>query len=388
MLGRGRWRNEMSNRSKKVLGFGSNFMGGTKAVIPVFKRLLEEELIELVLFGKGISASAFESAGLKFNNLDDDLSGIILKEEPDLVLTATSFQRDLSEPYTIDQVARYFAKEKNIPTIAVMDAWCEEDVRFKNRWNPTEGNIYLASVITALDDYSKSRLQSQGILEKNIVITGNPNFDLQSSIGNEMRSRRKEIRTALGINEKSYLVTCPTDVSSDLESFGFGFTNADLVETLYKGISLLDDEIKKKVVVYIRCHPSEKPELAAKLPEIARRYSVSSISPQYKNGSEVIAVSDLVVAIGSTMQIEGLLMGVPALSLQPGRKGKDEFVLNVRDFIPHSYTRKDGINLVNEIISGKGETVKHYIERKNAFMKEFDGKATERVVDLIYEVLN
>jgi UDP-N-acetylglucosamine 2-epimerase len=229
--------------------------------------------------------------------------------------------------------------------------------------------------------------QSAGLPAESIVITGNPHFDSFPSLAKTIAQRRKAIRVALGVHEDAYLILYASDTTADLESKGWGFSNADVVETICAGISQLDEKTKDHVALYIRSHPSEPPELAATLPSIALKAKVHYTIAPYKNGGEVAAVSDLVVAAASTMLLEALLLGVNAVSLQPGRKGEDAFVLNVRDFIPHAYTKEDGARTVRDaIVRGRA----HYQDRRAAFLQEpfADGKATERVVRLVYEMLD
>lgn len=385
-----RWRNKTS---KKILAVGG-MTGSCNAIIPVVKELSKESDLELVVVSCEKTAErAFTKEKVPYRTqiyyVDSSVStnlmhNIINEEKPQLVLTGASFQTFQSVDVA-DQVVRYIARELNIPSIALMDSWMTEVERFSDVYDKENGRYkFMANMIGVLDKIGKARMIEKGFSEEKLRIVGNPTFDSLAKFAEEWKPKVSEVREELGLQENDVVVLYASDIASDLKDQGWGFTDLECLEVLLKGINKLGDS-REKVVLYIKKHPREKQENFDLLLNLTQKYDVRHFTKSYDTKKAVLA-ADLAVAPASTVLIEATLMGVNALSLQPGSLKKEEFLPNVIDAIPHSYYAEEGIDLVVDILSPDSVVLRNYSEKKNQL--KVDGKATERAVNLVKEMLS
>jgi len=89
----------------------------------------------------------------------------------------------------------------------------------------------------------------------------------------------------------------------------------------------------------------------------------------------------------STVGIEAVYMRKPCISIQPGLITEDFLaVLTKNRLIPVGYIEEDCKSLIKKVIVDKTYREKELIEQASSFRT--DGKATERVTNLVYEMLD
>jgi len=101
---------------------------------------------------------------------------------------------------------------------------------------------------------------------------------------------------------------------------------------------------------------------------------------------DLILASDLTLTPFSTLGIKAVYMRKPCISLQPGLKAKDRFVISKKGFIPVGYTTNDCEKELRKAILDNEYRQEELLQRAAGF--KTDGKATERVAELIYKMLN
>ena len=100
---------------------------------------------------------------------------------------------------------------------------------------------------------------------------------------------------------------------------------------------------------------------------------------------ELLLASDIVFTPFSTVGIEAVLMGKPCISLQPGQISEDYFIAMTKSgIVPVGYTEDDCRALVKKALSDENYR-KAVAEKASSF--KTDGKATDRVTQLVYDMV-
>ncbi|HII30176.1 hypothetical protein COT48_00970 [Candidatus Woesearchaeota archaeon CG08_land_8_20_14_0_20_47_9] len=103
------------------------------------------------------------------------------------------------------------------------------------------------------------------------------------------------------------------------------------------------------------------------------------------DAQELAAISDLVLGAFSTVLVEAIYMRKPVISMQPGLRGEDPIAfLTERKIIPVGYSEEACRLFIKTAILTKAYR-KELLQKVSGFRT--DGKATKRVVNLIYEML-
>lgn len=99
----------------------------------------------------------------------------------------------------------------------------------------------------------------------------------------------------------------------------------------------------------------------------------------------MILATDFTLVSVSTVGAEALFLERPCISLQPGLAKEDEFILSASGNVPVGYTIDDCLAELGQMLSD---------EEYRCFLSQMavgfstDGKATQRVTNLVYEMLN
>ncbi len=401
---------------RKILAT-SHHPGGVNAILPVICALKDEGLVDIVTLatpyrpaGSGVqevygSEKIFQLIdGLDYRTpadygLNNVCTGSMVRligaEKPHLILTGTSAQ-DKNNEYVVEQTATRAARmfsgnnillkeDSRFPrSLAVLDYWANYSIRFSDIYNPKGKFKFLPDRIAIMDEIAREDMLKEGFPKEGLIITGNPHFDNLVRMSQEHTpEKRAETRARAGIPKDAYMILYATDITSDLEELGWGFTDMDCVDILCKGINIMGPE-KDYVYLALKKHPREKPENLRRLTNHARESGINAVEVDY-DARKLVLASDLVAGTASTVLIEATLMDRDALSILPGRQGKDDFILNKQGLIPRVYNKETGKVFVENIVSGRG-VMDQFRKRRQSF--RVDGKATERVRDLAYEMID
>ncbi|MDR3151817.1 MAG: hypothetical protein LBT67_03120, partial [Holosporaceae bacterium] len=147
--------------------------GGCNAILPLMDafRLRNHRLL---IYATGPAAAKIPGA----KNLSFDYAeNILAAEKPDFIITGTS-ANDFTEKL-LWKMARNYA----IPTMALLDHWCNYGVRFSkyglkdiSKYNFDKTFGFLPSFICVMDDFAKGEMQNEGIPPDIIYSLGNPHF--------------------------------------------------------------------------------------------------------------------------------------------------------------------------------------------------------------------
>jgi len=356
--------------------------GGAQALAPVVTYLKKAGLrVESITTGPG--SMVFDSHSLKHNSLpygsDYGKLSLVLTEllsrlRPSLVLTATSWAPSI-ETTLLD-----LAQRLGIPNLALLDFWANYSRRFHDETGKRLCSIpdYLA----IMDEYAKQEMIAEGFPQERLFVTGQPAFDNLHSLakGDAKANLRNQIKKAYGFpSDSSVAVFFSQPISA---RYGNESSNSSyLGYTEYDALTLLLDAVKRTSMplgCLVKLHPEEK---LNKFDAIFEGFSAQKVAYANEDSGTLISVADAVLGMISTILVQSYLLGKHTISIQPDLRGTDSSILgrigvvkptgNVAELV--KALNKDGVNLMPSCNSWR-----------NSLM---DGRATERVANLIFDVI-
>lgn len=302
--------------------------GGGNALAPVMRALLKRDDRELYAYAYRQTEAVWTRHELPFTTLqepvpDARLQCLLDNIRPSIVLTGTSMNG-------IDAERRLtrLAKDRGIPSIAVLDFWSN----YRGRFEDTNGEIEaLPDVIAVMDDEAANAMLEEGINIKNIRVTGQPVFeDLRAWVATKGEQAARLFRNRHRIRENDTLVVFLSQPLSEI----YGDDPADtryLGYTQHTSLSLLVDELRLHFsrtsagTLIIRPHPREerKPEL---VPESSPELRVLLSSD--RDPLEAAVGANVLVGMSSILLLEAGCLGKPVLSLQPNLRGENTLPLD------------------------------------------------------------
>lgn len=211
--------------------------------------------------------------------------------KPDLVV-ATNSPR--SERAAIDAAGRL-----GVPSICLIDLFALQAVQWI-------GKPKYASKLCVLSEYVKAHFLASGRKENEVVVTGNPAFDVLADIN--VDQCRLHFRERKGWKREDKVVLWASNVESELHPFTGAVGDSKLPEkiehALQKGIA---EEGGWRLV--IRPHPNDPrvPQLKATNAELS-----TSNDPL----EELLASVDCVVVTASTVGLQAALLGIPLVNVK------------------------------------------------------------------------
>ncbi len=362
------------------------FPGSANSIASVIIRLREDGHRVVVIADKQAKGK-FIRDGIEFDTIEDfgvsDVSAasmrkIIGEVRPDLVLVGATMQTQ-GNKFAIEQQLTLAARTAGIRTIAVLDMWGEYVERFSDIY-ANERFKYIPDIICIPDDYARQDMVALGFDPDRLVVTGNPGFDIL--VRRKLTytdADRRAWRQARGIHEDAMLIVYASQPIDDHEEFDYGFDQYSVFDELCDAIGMQWRTCH--IVLLIKVHPRED---ADKMRDHAKGKPFDVIIDQTGDPRGMIPASDLVIAPFSTILIEACVLGIPAISLQPGLKKEDFLVTN-----------RIGVTLPVYARGGMAVVLKEFLHDpdfkrtllKNQGRLHIDGHATERVVDLIHRML-
>lgn len=375
-------------RKKKIIVVASH-TGVANAVVPVIKRLAYRKDIQISVFSHKVSQRVFRENSIEYKRVDGDVSlismlNLLRKENPDLILTGVAGQA--GEKDVIEQTIVLAGKEIGVRSLAILDFWGSYSRRFSDIYTRKKFK-FLPTRIAILDEIAREEMLQEGFPPKLLRITGNPHFDDLSQKAKQFTETEKQaIREKIGLNIDLLLFFVGSIFLKEKEEMGYW--DLDIVELVIKA---LDGLPRVKVGLAIKLHPNlmypgtphrDLTLLEEYLRKISRQdiKLIKDVSTQ-----KLVLASDITMLAVSTMGAETVYMGKPCISLQPGLKRKDLLILSRKRIIPVGYRKESCLKLVRKVILDK-----EYRETLPQLASNFrtDGKATERVVNLVLDMLS
>lgn len=298
--------------------------GGINLLIPLIESLssISDIEVHLLIIGKfkdkvkvRSSSNIFFHDIFRFPCVDypqeedvnqGDLEKILYTVKPSVIITGTSINSN------IERYAFAFGKKQNIKTIAYVDSWVGEAVRFKSKSIEAYPDI-----IMVCDDIAKSlydNLNNDGI---SIKVVGNPHFD-------QLLEKRKffnsfQNQTILFISENiSHYYP-----DSQINEFS-------IVENIVKNYTE-----KKYINLVVRPHPLESRDkwfnFCESHSEKLNEFVKLSVDDKL-NIIDSFKQTQIVIGISSMALIEASLLGLNTFSYQIGVERSRKFL-----YIPFQY---------------------------------------------------
>jgi len=374
----------MSDEKKPIILVICGDPGGANAVIPVIKKLNDDNKTKVCVFSYGQASSLMENNDiptqiLEKNPTEFSIPEIIRQNHPSLLLASTSFNPACLEKKFI-RSARVF----NIPTLAIVDFWSNYSLRFSDN----EGVLrFIPDSIAVMDEKAYYDMITEGFNPDALVITGQPAFDALAEIKNTFtKIKRLAIRDLFHVPKNAIFIVFPSQPlsslygESDANPHFLGFTEKTVIQKVIPVLEKISRDSNKCISLLIRLHPRESLEDYQHVNSKVIQVVVS----QEGNPREIVMASDLVLGMNTELLIEACYLGCIVISIQPGLRGKDPLPTNSLGYSIPVYSESKIHETINTILMDpmKRDEIKHTL---NHFKQ--DGQATRNVVKKIYQMI-
>ncbi|MBT5023078.1 hypothetical protein HOK51_08190 [Candidatus Woesearchaeota archaeon] len=366
--------------------------GGMNAIAPVIKLLQEKNLIELVVMSHNFSEKILDSHNIPYKTIQDyditqvsveNMKQILDTEKPDLVFTGTSVQENKKD-IAFEQTIIKAAKEKKMTTLAVLDFWGQYSERF-GKLEPQDEFTILPDTLAIMDEYAKKDLIEREFPSDLLKITGNPFFDnIENYALNFSETDKQNIRKKIGLEQNVLLFYAANAWKQNIEKFGYwDLENIIIIDNALESVPA---NLKEKTGVCVKLHPRCPSEDLEEIQTYIHNSKNNIKLVSNMNSHDLILSTNITFTPSSTAAIEAIYMNKPAASIQPGLKCQDYLsILTKNDIAPVGYTVDDCKALVRRVITDSNYREHELREKASRFRT--DGKATERVTALVYEML-
>jgi len=304
------------------------------------------------LVGAGPALALWRSLGESVFETEPD-APVLPAPPPDIIVTGTGSTE-------LERTLWSNAPAQKIPAIGLLESWVNVSSRFLRNQVDIQ-----PTGLGVLDDELRDMITAEGWCNAEITVIGQPHLQGIIARLTAKRSRRadKDQATVLFLSE-----VMPPDSSPDWR----GFQQFDVASGVFEGLRNTPG-----LSLVICPHPREDAALWRQW--LAARVMPDRVRVEFNNtldSEDLLVDADYAIGITSMMLIEAHLLGVPVLSLQPGRNGR---VFPLLD---------DIINVVTDP-GALGEAVRKFVSREVACMpvsprlSQVISNADNRALDMI-----
>lgn len=297
----------------KILFFAHD-PGGANAINPLIS-ILESKGYDVLVYANGPALNKLDNAVILETN---DLNRLLEDKNPSFIITGTS-SNDFTEKHLWKS-----AEGLNIPTIAILDHWCNYGIRFSKyglkdieKYNADKSFGFLPSYICVMDEFAKSEMQKEGIPADIIYTFGNPHFSKIKKRSKNVNTEK--IRSKFLKNNNELLITFASEPYE--EDYGISPERTALND-IYNCFKNID----KKTNLVVKLHPKESID----------KYKIydDCCFDKETDPIELISASDIVISMTSMFLIESMIVGKKCLSYQPNESDKNKFILTRNHVLP------------------------------------------------------
>ena len=340
--------------------------------------LILSESPQKVFDDKNIAYKTLQQYDIK--DLDPESTEYIFKKEnPDLVLTGVSVNSNI-ERYFI-----YIARTNNILSISMFEGYTFSTVRFKDEQiNPRFR--FRPDFLLVLDKIAVEIMMKEGFKEEQLIITGHPAYDDLLKVKQSFNEQDfLKVRTDLGIEQDSYLTTFLSQpLLEDMQAGSlkdFGYTQVSVLSDLESALQSLDIQ---NLTLLVKIHDREREEST----KSAFKGKLRKVLFDRKYDTRLaILASDLITGMVTNALIEAVYLDKDVVSLQPGlfEGYEDRLITNKLGLSIPVYKKDDIMRILKKVMHD--ERFKEELRQRRSKLS-LDGKATERVVNFVYKLLN
>ena len=358
--------------------------GGANALAPVLKLLSKQARVAVRAFAYNEAVSLWTNRGIEcepFPTRTDRaaITHLMSESNTGLLLTGTSMN---SLEFEKQFVAA--ARDIGLPSLAVLDFWSN----YRRRFSDKNGRlVYLPDRIAVMDEQARRQMMIEGIDPALIIITGHPNFDdLAGARESFTAGVRTRIREVLNVGPEDLLVVFAsqplgqmfgTDESNPMY---LGYDEREVLLDLIAALERVATRSGQQVRLVIRPHPRERADSFGEY----RSVIIDIVVSTNDSARDMLMAADLVAGMSSNLLVEACYLGCIVVSMQPGLRGADPLPTNREGFSRALY-RKDDIEF--EIWRLLTDEEARAAMRERLKQLQLAGGATERVVDLIYQMM-
>jgi hypothetical protein len=384
--------------------------GSARAVANVVRKLQLDNLVDVLTVGHGPAEDVFRQKGISsyhIGNFPYALRDVILasmeelvrEQKPALVLTGFSPQ-DPKHRDVLEQNLTLAARGQNIPSVGVLEYWMPgayaqlvSDLNASNKILDAGYLRYAPDFCAISDDIAWAAMVKEGFNADALMITGSPVWDDLVNYRDTFTAEdRKRIRADLQIPDDAYLLLF---MSQPVElQFGNakGYTEKTVLDDLVRGFAAVPQD--KKPFLLVKSHPCEtdtddkRAAFAARVQNLAAASgapNVGSFTGKY-DPLKLIASSDAFASMITTSFIDAVALGKPAFSLQPGIAEEDTVVTNTLGLTVPVYLPGEIGGQLRRLLTD--DRYAHELSGRRAKFNGIDGRASERVTHLLYQVLS
>ncbi len=212
--------------------------------------------------------------------------------------------------------------------------------------------------------------------ENSVVVTGQPRYDFLTNIDKIYSKKKFMEKHSIPQNHK--IITWLTQSHGLSEDENISNLNA-VFETLkhMKNISLI-----------IKQHPGEEDIHTKKIQEYLSKYNTNVIFvPKNSDTYELLFDSDVVITKDSTTGMEAVALNKPLIVLN--LSGKPDLVEYVSEGVALGvYNKNDLKTTIEKLLKDDSNTAKNRKKYVDKYLYCIDGKATERVIEVIKNLTN
>jgi UDP-N-acetylglucosamine 2-epimerase len=360
--------------------------GGAAALAPVLVALQENCRVRVEARPYRQAQDVWRKWGFVCEALDETCSSRRISElledlQPSLLLCGTSVNGVDLEKSFIEA-----ARGCGIPSLSMLDFWSNYAARFSDH----RGNLmFLPDLIAVMDSPAREQMIAEGFPSARLCVTGQPAFDcLEARRRGFSAARRGALRANLGAETDDHLVVFvsqPLAVmygpNSSCAHNHPGYNEHEVLQRVVSALETISEETSAKIILAVRPHPRERSEsfLAHASPRIQIKLACE------ENAHELVISADLVAGMTSALLVEACYLGCVTLSLQPGLRTADVLPTNALGVSRAVYRQGDVLPALREVMLNP---VVREAMRQRLTSFQTDGRATQRVLDRVLEMMN
>lgn len=317
---------------EKILLFARD-PAGANVILPVYRKLKRK--YRTVLWAKDfawerlsreqdcevINFSAECSSGTC-----DEIVRLLQEKNISIVITATSLD---------DYTERYMWKAAgmlHIKSFAILDQWMNLGIRFSRydykqirQYEKEHSHLFFPYRILAMDHLTKKLLIEDGVPEEKIIITGQPHFDTVFS--SYQKAHEAYNRDCYNIVFASEPLLEDYDGGDSQNSY-WGYNEVTIFETLYRQVTRIAPDVKRKVRIILRPHPRESAGKWDIYRKECKNNWITIVCDRSSDNFSVIKAADLICGMSSMFLLEAMICQREVLSIEIGLKRENPFVLD------------------------------------------------------------
>jgi glycosyltransferase involved in cell wall biosynthesis len=267
-------------------------------------------------------------------------------------------------------------KIKGIPTLAIQHGIITPTHPGCIFNKEDKDKIILPDLTCVYGQYHYDLLTKDSIYEPDqVIVTGQPRYDILYNIDKTYSKKRFLEKYGINPEHKIVLWTTQSHGMSDEE-------NAKNLVAMFKAMQNL-----KNTTLILKQHPGERKKDTKQIKQYLNAYKINALLMDKKSNTyEQIFVCDLVITKNSTTAMEAVALNKPVIVLNLG--GAPDVVDYVELGVALGVYRGEDLKpAIENLLKGDTDLAKNrnkYIEK---YLYKIDGKATERVVKLVEEII-